>query len=74
MYCVYPLFSTVCILYLTQVNARVYYEEECTRLQEELKIEREEVNKKRLPLLFVTMASHLEAAGYVRTILSTVNA
>jgi len=52
----------------------VYYEEECTRLQEELKIEREEVNKKRLSLLFVTMASHLEAAGYVRTILNTVNA
>ena len=48
------------------MNARVYYGDECTRLQEELKIERVEVNQKRLPLLFVTMESQLEAAGYVR--------
>jgi len=50
----------------------VYFGNECTRLQEELKIEREEVDKKRLPLSFVTMSSHVEAAGYVIPVIHTV--
>ena len=53
----------------SQVNARVYYENECSQLHEELRIERGQVNGKRLPMLFVTLSSQTDALKYVQCLI-----
>ena len=48
----------------SQVNAIAFYKNKCAQLQEDLRIEREHVNEKRLPILFVTLSSQGDALRY----------